>query len=1628
MITKSHKLQIVHIVISGIVCLVLSADAAARDWFVRPTGGDYGSEDGTSYANAWDGLENVVWGETGVVGGDTLYVCGVHIYPETPSSSLQTKVDITVSGNDENLRIIIRGDYPGDPGIIWGNYITGGPNTSWTYQGDNTYSCASSYTRGYFYFENVSGTWDLLTKVNSVADCKALPGSYYSETYRYPDPIYFHCSDNGNPNLRVSTPTVGYVICLNDQSYITFLNIDFYQVNFHTDNAHHIKWEGCKLWYMPNGFCLWDTTSYCEIIDCDRAYGLGGISFQDKRPRGENAPHHMIIRNCEIHDIGIYMRNEDAEGIGTNGVEDLTIENNEFYNCGTAFQSYPYSGSTSKNIIIRWNYVHDSHQLGGARGTGIAIGTDPPNTADMSGNQVYGNIVANCSSYAYESNFDLYEVVFYNNVAYNCKYSFFFNAVYRDDNGPKIVFKNNISISPVDQHIYFGSVTTEDNYSLDSDYNLFYPDILEGFGFKGKGYAGNNNFAGWQALSRSGCTFDPHSIIADPLFVDPQNANFAAANNSLAIDAGIDVGLTQDFQGKPVPQGSAPDIGAYEFTLNAVTDLAVSGTSQNSVTFSWTMPSDDGLASMPSRYDIRYATSLITEANWSTATQVQGEPAPEDFGVGRTFTISGLIPGTTYYIAIKTSNETGSTSSPLSNVISQTTTTSGNSAPVLAPIGDKSVENNQLLTFTINATDADAGDTLTYSATDLPAGATFTDQTFNWTPTDSQGGIYHVTFQVTDGSVAVTETIRIAVNGAPVLAAIGNKSVSEGSTLSFTISATDPEGDAITYSATGLPAGAAFGDRTFSWTPGYTQAGTYNVTFAASDGIAQDSETITITVNNNNRAPVLDAIGDKSAYTDVPLTFTVDANDPDGEAITYSATGLPAGATFTGRDFDWTPAPAQTGAYDITFYASDGQLQDSEAITITVDVDDLAPAVTNCSPAADSIQVPLNNLVALNVTDAGIGVNADTVKIKVRINNNSNDDTIYFGDTDHYTSLLGDCRRIGGNASYQFVFQPTQDLFYHDQTITITVNAADLAGNVMNEYSYSFVTEMHLFGRNKLVNTDSENSDRPVTVCDSGGNIWAAWHTGLAGGRDIYIGKLASGADSFGNIVRLTSNAADQCNPAIALDSNDKLYAVWQDSREGDWDIYISTSVDGINWSAETRVNDPNEGNQVNPAIVVDGRSPNYAYVVWQDDRAGNQDICIAASSDGFITKTVSQITSDTADQTTPAITADSANTIYVVWTDSRNGSGDIYGAASNNSWTNAAVVSNANNQSSPVIAAESTGSILHFLWVDDTPGDNDIYYASSNNGLPGSPLTGVSIIDDTSGSDQLEPAISVTGAAGTNDLKVFACWQDWRNTDTDLYFTELNTGSGTNVFVNDGGSNAYQGEPAVGVNEYDNPYLIWADDRNTSTDIYYTGSTCLEPAALASASVSASAAGITIVGVDPQTITDVDDVSIVLPPGACLYDVDITITPISNQQIFAVPCLGGYDFGPSGIQFNQPVTITIPYIYANSNGSTVPYWFNSLTGTLSQQGITNIRDITISPTLHAISFETTHFTPFYLLGGGDAAAVLGGGGGGCSVSAGSEGNIVEFALPYVALALFMFILKWRDRRYKEDFEEILHS
>ena len=91
--------------------------------------------------------------------------------------------------------------------------------------------------------------------------------------------------------------------------------------------------------------------------------------------------------------------------------------------------------------------------------------------------------------------------------------------------------------------------------------------------------------------------------------------------------------------------------------------------------------------------------------------------------------------------------------------------------------------------------------------------------------------------------------------------------------------------------------------------------------------------------------PVLAPITDQQISTGQTLTLIIRGTGPNVADLTYSASGLPEGATFSGQTFTWTPGAAQVGAYRVTFTISDGKYQDSKTITITVTKENSAPVL-----------------------------------------------------------------------------------------------------------------------------------------------------------------------------------------------------------------------------------------------------------------------------------------------------------------------------------------------------------------------------------------------------------------------------------------------------------------------------------------------------------------------------------------------------------------------------------------------------------------------------------------------------------------------------------------------------------
>jgi hypothetical protein len=228
------------------------------------------------------------------------------------------------------------------------------------------------------------------------------------------------------------------------------------------------------------------------------------------------------------------------------------------------------------------------------------------------------------------------------------------------------------------------------------------------------------------------------------------------------------------------------------------------------------------------------------------------------------------------------------------------------------------------------------------------------------------------------------------LNSPPVLDPIGPKSINELATLSFTATASDPDvpPQTLTFSlGPGAPAGASItSGGFFTWTPTEAQGpSSYPIRIIVSDGIAQDYEDITVTVNEVNQPPVLNPIGPKTVSVGDLLQFTVTASDPDlpAQTLTFSASNLPLGATFNPitRVFSWTPTSGQAGFYSgIHFEVSDGALTDSEDITITV----TAPPPSPVGGYSISLikQTPVSHMTAYTMLIALFGVVLSLLKRK----------------------------------------------------------------------------------------------------------------------------------------------------------------------------------------------------------------------------------------------------------------------------------------------------------------------------------------------------------------------------------------------------------------------------------------------------------------------------------------------------------------------------------------------------------------------------------------------------------------------------------------------------------------------
>ena len=184
--------------------------------------------------------------------------------------------------------------------------------------------------------------------------------------------------------------------------------------------------------------------------------------------------------------------------------------------------------------------------------------------------------------------------------------------------------------------------------------------------------------------------------------------------------------------------------------------------------------------------------------------------------------------------------------------------------------------------------------------------------------------------EVIDG-ISVQRTSSVPGNDAPVITNPGDQTNTVGDAVSLTIVATDGDGDSLTFSAAGLPTGLSIDNATGEISGTASTAGSYSVTVSVDDGTESRSASFVWDVVEPNVAPMVTNPGAQSNNEGDSVSVTISATDGNGDALTYSATGLPSGLSINSNtgEISGVLNYETAGSYTVTVDVNDGTVTSS---------------------------------------------------------------------------------------------------------------------------------------------------------------------------------------------------------------------------------------------------------------------------------------------------------------------------------------------------------------------------------------------------------------------------------------------------------------------------------------------------------------------------------------------------------------------------------------------------------------------------------------------------------------------------------------------------------------------------
>lgn len=298
-----------------------------------------------------------------------------------------------------------------------------------------------------------------------------------------------------------------------------------------------------------------------------------------------------------------------------------------------------------------------------------------------------------------------------------------------------------------------------------------------------------------------------------------------------------------------------------------------------------------------------------------------------------------------------------------------------NSAPVFSSTPITTVITGESYTYQAVAVDAEA-DPVSYRLdSGAPGMLISTAGLVSWTA--GAPGIYPIALAATDNRGAANQQayslqVLERPNNAPVINSSPVTAVTLGGTFSYVITAADADGDELSYSLLQGPVGLQISANRLQWTPSTGQVGVHFVEVRVTDDRGAFAiQSFSIAVNDRpNAPPVFSTTPGTSVAAGAVYQYQVQASDPDGDNLTFSAPLLPAGATLSnGGLLRWQTTEADAGTHTIRLRATDARGAYSEqAFVLSVQaVVDLPPVIS--SAPATSAQVGRNYTYTVVASD-----------------------------------------------------------------------------------------------------------------------------------------------------------------------------------------------------------------------------------------------------------------------------------------------------------------------------------------------------------------------------------------------------------------------------------------------------------------------------------------------------------------------------------------------------------------------------------------------------------------------------------------------------------------------------------